>query len=150
MIRFYCPGCQAQLQAQNDQVGTKVQCGGCGQRLQVPPDPRNRTVLGSIDPPEPPPIAHVSRSSSRRTDDDGSARPRRKRERSSWECPECGCPEKPYRRNRISQSGWIVFALFLVFFFPLFFIGLLMTEDYYECPECRFKSTDRREFDPDD
>ena len=52
------------------------------------------------------------------------------------ECDYCGSTEPPYRTSQISQAGWIVFALMLVFFFPLFWIGLLMTETQYTCRDC--------------
>jgi len=52
------------------------------------------------------------------------------------ECEYCGSNEPPYRTSQISQAGWIVFVLMLVFFFPLFWIGLLMTETQYTCRDC--------------
>jgi DNA-directed RNA polymerase subunit RPC12/RpoP len=36
MIRFQCPACQKKLKAPGNAVGRKVDCPGCGQRLQVP------------------------------------------------------------------------------------------------------------------
>jgi DNA-directed RNA polymerase subunit RPC12/RpoP len=62
---------------------------------------------------------------------------KRKKRSRPVECPYCGSREPPYRTTSISQSGWIVFALLLVFFFPLFWIGLLMTETEYRCADCR-------------
>jgi DNA-directed RNA polymerase subunit RPC12/RpoP len=52
------------------------------------------------------------------------------------ECEYCGSKEPPYRRSQISPAGWITFALLLVFFFPLFWIGLLMTETEWHCADC--------------
>ncbi len=37
---------------------------------------------------------------------------------------------------RISVAGWIVFAVLLLFCFPLFWIGLLIKEEYRSCYEC--------------
>jgi DNA-directed RNA polymerase subunit RPC12/RpoP len=48
MIRFACPTCKKVLQAESQQAGQKVACPGCGQRLQIPAPPRNKTVLGSL------------------------------------------------------------------------------------------------------
>jgi S1-C subfamily serine protease len=59
MIPFRCPICQTLLSATPDQVGAKVNCPKCGQRLAVPGD-RNKTVLGVLDAPRtdaPPPPA---------------------------------------------------------------------------------------------
>lgn len=53
------------------------------------------------------------------------------------ECPHCGSREPPYAVTKISQAGWITFALLLVFFFPLFWIGLLITETEWRCRDCR-------------
>jgi DNA-directed RNA polymerase subunit RPC12/RpoP len=52
------------------------------------------------------------------------------------ECGHCGSTARPYRSTVISQSGWITFVLLLIFFFPLFWIGLLMTEMKYTCSDC--------------
>ena len=52
------------------------------------------------------------------------------------ECDYCGSTARPRTTTEISQGGWIVFALLLVFFFPLFWIGLLMTETKVMCDDC--------------
>ena len=38
--------------------------------------------------------------------------------------------------RRISTAGWITFAVLLVLFFPLFWIGLLIKEDVRVCQVC--------------
>src|SRR5262249_27893432 len=58
MIQFACPRCQKVLQAEESATGNKVDCPGCGQRLQVPPPALNKTVLGSLMP-ESPPVAAI-------------------------------------------------------------------------------------------
>jgi hypothetical protein len=45
----------------------------------------------------------------------------------------------PRAERRISTAGWIVFAVLLVFFFPLFWVGLLIKEDVQVCPNCTSK-----------
>lgn len=52
------------------------------------------------------------------------------------ECEYCGSTAPPHRKTEISQEGWITFALLLVFFFPLFWIGLLMTKTEWFCADC--------------
>jgi DNA-directed RNA polymerase subunit RPC12/RpoP len=52
------------------------------------------------------------------------------------ECSHCGSTERPYAHTQISQAGWITFVLLLIFFFPLFWIGLLMTETEWRCRDC--------------
>lgn len=37
MIRFRCPTCRKVLKAPDDRAGRKIECPGCGQRLQIPP-----------------------------------------------------------------------------------------------------------------
>jgi hypothetical protein len=67
-------------------------------------------------------------------------RPRRRSRRfERYECPDCGSDERPFRRTEISQAGWILFAVFLVVIPPLFWIGLLMTETIWVCPDCRHR-----------
>lgn len=62
-------------------------------------------------------------------------RKRKKRSR-PVECEYCGSTTSPHRRTEISQAGWITFALLLVFFFPLFWVGLLITETQWFCADC--------------
>jgi hypothetical protein len=52
-------------------------------------------------------------------------------------CPTCGCREEPTTTKRISQAGWIVFAVLLVTFWPLFWIGLLINEEVKQCRRCK-------------
>ena len=65
-IRFACPACNAVIKAPADKVGRKVNCPKCGQRLQIPPPPKERTVVAKPLPakepghtpaaPPPPPV----------------------------------------------------------------------------------------------
>lgn len=54
----------------------------------------------------------------------------------NYRCPRCGTFYLPQIRKKISTAGWVLFAVFLVFFFPLFWIGLLIKEDTKVCPVC--------------
>jgi DNA-directed RNA polymerase subunit RPC12/RpoP len=45
MIHYSCPRCSAILQAADQEAGSKVACPHCGQRLQLPLPPVNKTVL---------------------------------------------------------------------------------------------------------
>jgi hypothetical protein len=83
---------------------------------------------------------------SRRYDDEYDRPPRRReyddeedyrsREREGFRCPYCRSTARPYSRSQISPAGWAVFAIMLFICTPLFFIGLLMTEEYRECADC--------------
>lgn len=53
-----------------------------------------------------------------------------------YRCPNCMSQFLPRIERRISTGGWVTFALLLVFFFPLFWIGLLVKEDVRICPSC--------------
>jgi predicted RNA-binding Zn-ribbon protein involved in translation (DUF1610 family) len=59
--------------------------------------------------------------------------------RRHFQCPKCGSVNLPEVRNRISAGGWVVFAVMIVVCFPLFWIGLLMKEDYRSCVDCGYK-----------
>jgi len=52
------------------------------------------------------------------------------------ECPRCGSTARPYSSTVISDGGWIVFAVMMLVCFPLFWIGLLMTETRTVCSRC--------------
>lgn len=53
-------------------------------------------------------------------------------------CPRCASQLMRYER-KVSTAGWIVFAVLLVVFFPLFWIGLLIKEDVKVCQSCNLK-----------
>ena len=56
---------------------------------------------------------------------------------SGYRCPRCGTTYLPIVETKISQDGWLVFILLLVFCFPLFWLGLLMKQETRVCPMCR-------------
>jgi DNA-directed RNA polymerase subunit RPC12/RpoP len=51
-------------------------------------------------------------------------------------CPFCRKKMEPYIREEISQQGWILFAVLLLVFFPLCFLGLFMKEKVRYCERC--------------
>jgi ribosomal protein L37E len=57
----------------------------------------------------------------------------------NFRCPMCMSNYMPRVERRISTAGWITFAVLLVFFFPLFWIGLLIKEDVAVCQSCNTK-----------
>jgi hypothetical protein len=58
-----------------------------------------------------------------------------------FRCSHCMSQVPPRVERRISTAGWITFAILLVLFFPLFWIGLLIKEDVYVCQTCNSKVT---------
>jgi RNA polymerase subunit RPABC4/transcription elongation factor Spt4 len=56
-----------------------------------------------------------------------------------FRCPNCMSQYPPRRERRISTAGWITFAVLLVVFFPLFWIGLLIKEEVQICQTCNSK-----------
>ncbi len=54
----------------------------------------------------------------------------------NYRCPNCMSQFLPRIDRRISTNGWVVFAVLLVVFFPLFWVGLLIKEDVHICPSC--------------
>jgi lipopolysaccharide-induced tumor necrosis factor-alpha factor len=55
---------------------------------------------------------------------------------SGYHCPRCGTTAPPQIRRKISDGGWIVFVLMLLFCFPLFWIGFLIKEEERVCSMC--------------
>ena len=53
-----------------------------------------------------------------------------------YHCPRCATNLMPRMERRISSAGWVVFAVLLVFFFPLFWIGLLIKDNVRVCSVC--------------
>ncbi len=59
----------------------------------------------------------------------------------NYHCPYCNTTYAPRSNRRISTTGWATFAVLLVLFFPLSWIGLLMQENYLRCSYCRLVLT---------
>ena len=59
----------------------------------------------------------------------------------NYNCPRCGTHLYPRSERKISTAGWIVFAVLLIAFFPLFWIGFLIKEEIYVCPICQYHSS---------
>jgi hypothetical protein len=53
-----------------------------------------------------------------------------------FKCPYCGAEAPPTVRRRISTAGWVVLVVLLLVCLPLFWIGLLIREDYRVCSQC--------------
>jgi lipopolysaccharide-induced tumor necrosis factor-alpha factor len=115
-------------------------------RRDEKPPPARHAQYDEEPPPsrrrhdEPPPPRR------RRYEDDYHDRPRRRRgrdyedddrpSRRGFRCPFCRSDAAPLFRSGISAAGWVVFVVMLLFCFPLFFIGLLMQEEYPVCRDC--------------
>ena len=54
------------------------------------------------------------------------------------QCPRCNSQYIRYEK-KISTAGWIVFAVLMVTFFPLFWIGLMIKEDARFCQVCNYR-----------
>jgi LITAF-like zinc ribbon domain. len=56
-----------------------------------------------------------------------------------FRCPRCGSQAPPRLERKISTAGWVVFAVLLVVFFPLFWVGFFIKEDVPVCPVCNMR-----------
>jgi hypothetical protein len=54
-------------------------------------------------------------------------------------CPRCASRQIPRYEKKVSSAGWIVFAVLMVVFFPLFWIGFLIKEDVPFCSVCNLR-----------
>ena len=135
VLHYSCPSCRSPLESLESQAGRKVACPTCGQRMQVPWPAKNKTLVPELDEAEP-----VRRGRGYEDDEDYRRPARRphRRER-DCECPNCGTVDDAYERKEIAPEGWVVLVVLLVTFFPLFFLGLLMKQNYLVCRECGYK-----------
>jgi hypothetical protein len=72
-------------------------------------------------------------------DDDDYGAERRSRSRPArrgFRCLYCETDELPIKRTRVAPGGWVVLVILLLFCLPLFWVGLLIKEEYRECYEC--------------
>ncbi len=51
-------------------------------------------------------------------------------------CPRCGGQMALSPVRKVSNGGWLVFVILLIFIFPLAWIGLLIRKDVYFCLSC--------------
>lgn len=56
-----------------------------------------------------------------------------------YRCPRCATQLLPRIVRKISPVGWVLFAVLLIAFFPLFWIGFLIKEDTRVCPVCNLR-----------
>jgi DNA-directed RNA polymerase subunit M/transcription elongation factor TFIIS len=131
MIRYTCPSCKTLLESRDHEVGTEVICPKCDLHLRVPM-PNGRAAQ--------PPASRSGRKTDRpvldEIDDEDELHRKPARRRKRFECPRCGSRDRPIEKSEISQTGWILFVVLLVVFWPLCFIGLFQKETYQACGEC--------------
>ena len=56
-----------------------------------------------------------------------------------YHCPRCSTNLMPRMERKISTAGWVTFVALLIFFFPLFWIGLLIRENVRVCSVCNLQ-----------
>jgi hypothetical protein len=155
MIRFDCPSCGTRLSAPDGTGGQQSTCPTCQTKVLIPhedaieqaPAPRPSRVADDRYEDRPP------RRYEEERDDYREERPRRRRrdedydedydrprgKRRGFVCPFCDSPEPPIIKNEVSQAGWIVLVVLILFCWPLFWIGLLMKEEKKVCADCGAK-----------
>lgn len=58
----------------------------------------------------------------------------------AYRCRYCHSYLPPLTGRRTSTGGWITFAILLVFFFPLCWIGFLFKQNYRVCGQCGIRA----------
>lgn len=172
MIRFSCPVCQKHLKAPDNKGGVKVDCPKCGQRLQIPPPQRSKTMLGEVDEVgsksriELSGFRTASQPAATRTevelDDLGPSDVSQRRPRGISRCPFCDSTFPPLMKKQVSPAGWVVFSTVIAMGFgmciaglclwplivvgfvcmPLSVLGILITTEYRVCSDCGAKLGD--------
>jgi hypothetical protein len=130
-----CPLCEAVLTIPLDDAvptatatpaGRVTACPACGKSLTIAPELEGEAVTC--------PFCDFEFRSGRNAHLEPKRRLRRRRR---FRCPYCDSSELPIETRRVSSAGWTVFVIFLLFFLPLFWIGLLITEPETRCCDCR-------------
>lgn len=126
---WQCPACHEVVRIPEDLFGALVRCPICSCEFVAPE--RTATLrLKNRSPRE-------GKEGLTRTHSPSNETPSGTNSPQHPSCPSCGCTEEPSTTKRISQAGWIVFAVLLVTFWPLFWIGLLINEEVKQCRRCK-------------
>jgi hypothetical protein len=153
-IEVQCPVCAETLQAPDDAGGKGCPCPLCRAVVSVPLAERTSPPPGRVGAC---PTCTKSLTITPELEGalvtcpfcgvefriDAALVSRRRRRR--FQCPHCGTNEPPTLITQISVAGWVIFAVFLVFFFPLFWVGLLITERVPYCYDCGRRANGGRE-----
>jgi uncharacterized paraquat-inducible protein A len=146
-----CPTCGYQAEAPPNFHGREATCPRCETKFAAPSKPGDG--FGFTQPSsavvlyQPPRTEREPARRSTRDYADEDDRPRRRRRRRGrydedhddgygYRCPYCRTRARPYRRSQISGAGWAIFIVMILFCLPLFWIGLLITEEYSVCSRC--------------
>lgn len=143
MMNVRCPTCGYESDAPAEFSGKRANCPRCETAfLTNPPEEpgfRLEKPTSAVTVYEPP----RRRLRERDDNEEEDYRPRRRRRRRrdeddefGFRCPFCRTQAAPYSGTRISTAGWITFAILLALCWPLFWIGLLITEPYSRCSRC--------------
>lgn len=92
--------------------------------IQLPDNRKTRPI--NMPPPPPPKANRLARV----TEQDIAY---------GYRCPRCATQLLPRIVRKTSTAGWILFAVMLITFFPLFWIGFLIKEDVRVCPVCNLR-----------
>lgn len=158
-IHFSCPDCATDYTVADAVAGKRTRCPKCGTDMRVPGGSRAPEEPPPPRAPEPPSAVRPYREPDARENDRDDYRDNRRDSyrddyrarrrgryddddrpaRQGFRCPYCGSHAVPYFRPKISAAGWVVFALMLLFCFPLFWVGLLITEQQRFCQDCGIK-----------
>jgi lipopolysaccharide-induced tumor necrosis factor-alpha factor len=159
-ILVTCPTCGTNAAAPDNAGGKKVKCPKCQAILDVPAPqapvvevaPPAAPVAQYTPPPSayPPPVPEPEPRRRRRDEEEDEEPRRRRRDEDDDEprrrrggrfaCPYCGSTAPPREREEISQAGWIVFVVLILFCIPLCWIPLIsMKEKIRNCSDCGSK-----------
>jgi lipopolysaccharide-induced tumor necrosis factor-alpha factor len=143
-IPITCPTCGSKAQAPDSAAGKTARCPQCSASVPVPEE---FPLVRPADPEAPRPRGrrdeddYDDRPARRRRDeDDHDDRPARRRAGGRFHCPFCGSEYPPVESEQISQAGWVLFVVLILFCIPLCWIPLIsMKEKQRRCSDCGTK-----------
>lgn len=141
-MKANCSNCKRPIRFVESMIGERTICPHCRHETELPADFREIELEDDDWRHHGVPVATEARPTRTANSPVGPSVSERTRSTTidygpgGFSCPYCHSRMLPFETKRISTAGWVTFVVLLIVFFPLFWIGFLMTEPVRKCSGC--------------